>query len=889
MIRKALYILITLMLISCSGKSKEELYKKGVEELKKGNPNGAIVLLKNALEKDQNYFDARYQLALAYLDSDRLEQAEREFQKVFHQDPTKTEIRLMLGKVFVMEGKADDALKVLDEYLAQKPGDASGLQYKGAAYSLKKQYAEAERYLLQAIQADPKLFPARLELATVYATSGRNDDSRKQIDQVLADDPNNVKAYYLLAKLESLHGNKAKALDIYNKIGEISKNDPLPFYKMGMIYLDEGDIAKAELVAANLSQKFPKSGESARLTGIIQFKKKNFNEAIAALQNSIKQQPTIEGYYYLGLTLYSTGQLESAINQFRTILDHVPSYTRSRLMIGMILLQQKRVEDAISEIGKVIETDPQNALAHNLLGSAYLARGQFDEGMKELNRATALDPKLVEAHVKKGLLYLSKGKEREGEAELQTAVKVNPEILNTRLMLFSYYLRQNKPAKALELLGQGLTGKASDAPLYNAMALAANAQHNPDEALQYLRKAKTSDPSYFPTYFNIANYYLIVGQQDKAIAEYNAVLSKDPQNLKALLSIAALNELKGQDAQALQTYIAAEKTKNEAAFLALAGYYARKKEIGKAIDVLDEAIKTNSKNFVALEAKGNLLVADKKFKEALKVFDDIEQAKQGTGIGLKIKTYMAMKDFPRALEQAQQIITLKPNSAIGYMVLATIYETQNDVARAIDQLQRGIKADPGNPEARLQLGNLFAKKKDYTSAMGVFNEIVKSNSQFAPAYFAMGTVLERIGKQKEAVRKYRDALAKSENYVPALNNLSYLSADGYGDKREALRLAITAFRLEPGNPGVMDTLGYALLKNGKSAEAVKLFERAAAALPNNPMVLYHYALALKEQGDRAKAGEKLQKALEQGDFPEAPQARKLQAEIAQSTEGRKAR
>lgn len=881
------YLVLLLAVTACAGKSKEELYAKGVNEIKKGNPNGAIVFLKNALEKDQNYLDARQQLAIAYMNTGKLEQAEREFRKVLNQNPGNSDIKLMLVKVFNMSQKPQDALKMIDEYLAQKPGDAEGLEYKGTAFAVNKQPAEAERYLLESIQAEPKRLSAKLELALVYASSGRANDARRQINEILALDANNIKAFNLLAQLEMSQGNRKEAFDIYRKLADISQTDPTPLYRMGLIYIDQSDIAKAEQISAELSQKFPKRGESARLVGILNFKKKKYSEASAALQNSIKVQPTIDGYYYLGLTNYASGQLEGAISQFRSILDRVPTHHRSRIMIAMILLQQKRLDDAVSEVKKVLDADPGNALAHNILGSAYLAKGQFEDGMRELNKATELDPKLIDAHIKKGVINLTKGKEREGEAELQAAINVNPDVLNSRMILFSYYMRQGNQAKAVSLLTKGLSGKASDAPIYNALASTALSQRKPDDALKYLQKAKAADPSFFPAYFNCANYYAAKGEHDKSIAEYNAILAKDPNNLRALLAIGATQELKGLDTDALTYYLKAKETKSTAGFLALAGYYARKKDIGKAFGVIDEALKSDPKNVSVLEAKGKLLMSEKKYNEAVKVFDEIEQLRQGAGIGLKINAYMAMKAVPKAIEQAQRVITLKPNSALGYMVLASIYGSQNDDSRAIDELKKGLRADPDNLSAKLQLGNLYLKKKDFVASGTTFNEILRTNNDFAPAHYALGSLYEQTGKKKEAVKKYRDALAKSQNYVPALNNLAYLAADGYGNKEESLQFAITAFKLEPGNPGVMDTLGYALFKNGKYSEAVKVLAKATSLLPNNPTVLYHYALALKGSGDQKNALDKIQKALQLGNFPEITQAKQLHSELSVPGGGKK--
>jgi Flp pilus assembly protein TadD len=100
-----------------------------------------------------------------------------------------------------------------------------------------------------------------------------------------------------------------------------------------------------------------------------------------------------------------------------------------------------------------------------------------------------------------------------------------------------------------------------------------------------------------------------------------------------------------------------------------------------------------------------------------------------------------------------------------------------------------------------------------------------------------------------------------------------------GSARDALQLAEKAYSREPGNPGVMDTLGYALMKNGKTADARKVLEKAAALLPNNPTILYHLALSCNTAGDMKQAAAQLRKAMLLGEFPERSQAGILLAEL----------
>lgn len=877
--RIAVAVLVGCLLAACSGKTKEELFAEAQKQLASGNPNGAVVLLKNALEKDQNFSDARFQLGRAYAAAGKQEQAEKEFRKVLVQMPGRAEARLELVKTLIALVKSDDALKEVAEYLKVMPNSPDGLEQQGLAHAQKRNFAEAEALLKQVLNLDPKRLQAKLELATIYVAQEKVPAARTLLEETIAGDPQNIRPYYILASIEAANGKLDAALELYRKIIAVKPTEVQALYRAGMIHLDRGEQDKAGQLAEQLLQKFPKNGEGARLKGMLQYQRKQYAEAITSLQNANKLQQTLEGYYYLGLSLYSKGDLETALSQFRAILDRSPNFDQARLMTGMILLSQKRVDDAIKEIRRVIEANDRNALAHNLLGSAYMAKGMVEEGMRELNRATQLDPKIIDAHLKKGIFYLSKGNQQAGETELATAVKVAPDVLNTRFLLASYYQRRGEPAKALSTLKAGLTGKQGDAALYNGMAGLMLSQRKAKEGLEYLQKAKQADPGLFSTYFNLATYYAATGQHDKAIAEYQGVLQKEPANVRALLGMAALNDLKGREKEALDYYTRAKETRTPAGFLALAAYYAKKKDTTKALNVLDEAIKADAKNAAALEMKGTLLASEKKFNDALKVFDNLDVVSPDRGLPLKIRTLVAMKEIPKAIEQARRITTQKPNAAAGYLVMASIYASQKDYPRAIAEVKNGIRVDAKNPQAHLELGNLLAASKNQAGAMAAYGDALKVQPNFAPALFAQGALLDATGKKKEAVQKYRDTLAKADNYVPALNNLAFLYADGYGSKDEALRLAISAFKLEPGNTGIMDTLGYALLRAGKKDDAKKVLDRAVTLLPGNPTVLYHLALAQKETNDRVSAAKSVQKALTLGEFPESALARGLMAEL----------
>jgi predicted Zn-dependent protease len=146
-----------------------------------------------------------------------------------------------------------------------------------------------------------------------------------------------------------------------------------------------------------------------------------------------------------------------------------------------------------------------------------------------------------------------------------------------------------------------------------------------------------------------------------------------------------------------------------------------------------------------------------------------------------------------------------------------------------------------------------------------------------------------MGKNNEAVKEYNHILEKAEDYIPAMNNLAFLYLQGYGSKEKALELALRAYRAAPETPQIMDTLGYALLKNNRPKEAFEMLRNANMSLPDDPSVQYHLALLYKESGDAGHAREYASRALKTSDFPEAKEARLLLDSINGTNIGFKAR
>ncbi|MCM0083352.1 PEP-CTERM system TPR-repeat protein PrsT [Geomonas sp. Red32] len=869
----ALWVLLTCA--ACSSNTKESLYTEGVKQLNASNPSGAVVYFKSALEKDGNFNDARYQLARAYLALGKYEQAEKEFSKVLTQNPSREEAILELARVLNLEGKGSEGAKLAEGYLAKHPDHPEALEILGTSYLVLSRYQEAEGFLSRAIAAGQG--SARIALASLKLATGQPARAKALLEEVVQAEPRNLKALYLLASVESGSGSLDRAAAVYTRILGVEPAETTARYKLGLIQIEKGDLARAEASADQMIAKYPRRGDGHRLKGLVNYQRHRYDDAITSLQASLKYGPTLEAYHFLGLCFYNQGQFEMALSQFRKILDAVPESRQARLITAQILIRQKRLDDAVVEVQRVLRRDNKDALAHELLGTAYMTQGHFEDGLAELNRATALDAKMASAHLKKGFYYFSRGKESLGESELASAVSATPDRLGNRLLLASHYQRRGKSAKALAVLREGLTGGREDAAIDNAMAALQFATGNKQGGLNALDAAKKADPSFSATYHNLAAYYAASGDYPRAIAELGSLLLRSPSDVRGMLALAALYDLAGREAEAAAQYRLAAQTGKTEALLAEVGYLRKKGKRDEALKVLDEVIRTDPKG-PALEAKGRLLTEALRYKEALKVFDQLEGVNRDAGVSLKIATYLAMGEGGKAVEEARGVVDHEPGSARGYLLLASVYRHQKDLASALREAMNGVRAEPRSVEAKLVQGGLHEARGEFDKALACYQGALSLAPDHIAAQFARAALLDRTGRKKEAAGLYRSTLQSDASFVPALNNLACLLADGYGSPQEALRLAVAAYRLDPGNPQVMDTTGYALLKNGRRADAVRLLERAAS-LSTEQSVQYHLALAYQANGDRARAQQAVKKALSLGAGPDVNAVRMLLAEL----------
>jgi Tfp pilus assembly protein PilF len=102
-----LVMFLCLFLVACSSpeEKKERHYLKALEYIKQEDPKAAMIELRNAIQIDAKYADARYQLGLLYLEENEPQKAFSELIRAADLDHDNLDANLKAAELYLITRK----------------------------------------------------------------------------------------------------------------------------------------------------------------------------------------------------------------------------------------------------------------------------------------------------------------------------------------------------------------------------------------------------------------------------------------------------------------------------------------------------------------------------------------------------------------------------------------------------------------------------------------------------------------------------------------------------------------------------------------------------------------------------------------------------------------
>lgn len=155
----------------------------------------------------------------------------------------------------------------------------------------------------------------------------------------------------------------------------------------------------------------------------------DFEQAIAAYSEAIRQQPEFaEAYYERGLARVQMGAFEAAVADYTQAIQLRPDYRQAYNNRAVAYAQQEQYAKAIQDCTKAIELGPDDDLAYRNRGLAYHDLGQFDKAIEDSTSAIRLNPASAEAYLNRGNAWLDKGGCEQAVADFSEAIRLDSEL-----------------------------------------------------------------------------------------------------------------------------------------------------------------------------------------------------------------------------------------------------------------------------------------------------------------------------------------------------------------------------------------------------------------------------------------------------------------------------
>lgn len=263
--------------------------------------------------------------------------------------------------------------------------------------------------------ADPK---AHFEFAVCLLSLGRNDEARRQFEQVqkLAGESRYVT--YYVGRLDLLANDYPSAI---KRLGSVADDPPFPdtAFHLGVAYISSGDVAAGT----------------------------------KWLERAAKLLPHDYRVHYRLARAYSNG-------------GHEPQAAREYELYSQLRDEHKKTEKDVRECTSALRTepllsarevchriyDPNDADKLTLLGQLFGDAGAFAEALDPLKRAVELDPNSFEAWHNLGVTYFRLNQYKEARAPLEKAVALRPEFYGSVVLLGATLYMLGDDAAALPVL-----------------------------------------------------------------------------------------------------------------------------------------------------------------------------------------------------------------------------------------------------------------------------------------------------------------------------------------------------------------------------------------------------------------------------------------------------
>jgi putative PEP-CTERM system TPR-repeat lipoprotein len=631
--------------------------------------------------------------------------------------------------------------------------------------------------------------------------------------------------------------------------------------------VEQGDNAKALILAKNTLQAYPESGPARLMFGKLALETGDIDSAEIELRKAQNlNQPADEVAPLLARAIIARGQHAKVIDEFgslklsdlvrqsdldavvaaaqayaghkdkavqmvEAILARTPNHVPSRLLKARFMAAGGDVDAALALVNQTVEAAPKDLDAQLLKGDLLMLKGDKAPAAATYRSALSLKPNNIHAHTQLVAIHVIDRDLKSAQQQMEQLVKFHPAHPQTKFLQAQVALAEGQFARARELSEQ-LMRFTKDNPRLLYVAGAAELSLNSlARAESFLSTALKATPESVATRRLLATVYLRTGQFQKALAVLEpAINARTPD--PGALSIAATVHLANNDPKTAQDFFA------------------------KVVKLNPGDVKARTALALAQIGKGNA-------EAALADLQSIAASDQGNLADLAlINARLARGEDAQALQAIEALERKQPTKPYAPDLKARVLLRQNATDQARAAFEQAVSRDPVYFPSISALAGLDLQQGRPDEAQKRYEAMLKVAPGSVKAMVAIAELRARQGAPATEVEQW---LSRAVAAQPAEPSSHILLVDHWlrlRQPKEAITAAQTGLAANPDEPSLLDALGRAQLIGGEVTQAISTFTKAAALQPSSSQAQLRLADAFNRAKKPAETEQALRKAME---------------------------
>ena len=651
-------------------------------------------------------------------------------------------------------GSQDDAAKRADAYYDFAMG-----HYYAQEYEISSKSDDANKaidFYKKAFALDPSSQQIGDELAEIYFQSQRIRDAVNEAQSILAKDPDNLGARRLLARIyvrtlgdmsdtSGQHDTLVRATEQYREILRLDPMDSDASLWLARLYRLQNEHEKAEAVLRTLLAREPENENGVeQLTQLLLDEGKS-QEAISALQNILKREPSAHLYDMLGDAYNQIHDLPNAEAAYLKASEAQPDDVNHRRGLAQTLLSEEKYPEALEQYQHLSQIDADNPENYLRMAEIYRQMKQLDKAEENVLLAKQKSPGNLEVIYYESSIYEAEGRLDDSIRVLSDAVvsvkaqsEVTPSRRRTLAILYQQlgqlYRETSNFTAAVNTFEEMLRlGPEEDRRARVMIIETYRDAREISNALDAARKAVDAYPKDRGIHVTQALLYGENAQTDQAATLLRAQLGGTPDDFEIQLDLGQVFEQGKRWPDAEQSIHAAEKiapgpSEKEMAGFMLGAIYERQKKFDQAEEQFRNVLDANPRNPSTLNYYGYML-ADR---------------------GVRLD---------EAADLIKRALAEDPNNAAYQDSLGWAYFKQNRLSEAEELLRKAAARESHDPTILSHLGDVYAKMGNDNLAEAQWQKSVDEWHRVLPGDFEPAKLAEV--EQKMSALKRRLAQQKT--------------------------------------------------------------------------------------------------------------------------------